>query len=337
MHVEGVGGRELGDSDADGFAPIVVQVGTVVLGAEFGATDVPQTDESAIGITLQDDVIELSGFRKTADGADADLELLAGESGLGTDLSGGYFDVLFLESADHIVGGESATGHAHGIEPQAHGVFAFAEDEDVGHTGNTLQAVADVDIEVVAHEERRVASVRREHAGAEDEVLRGLGDGDSDLFDRIRETSLSGVDAVLNVDRGEVGIAAEVEGGDDLAGAIIAAGGGNVLHALGAVDLLLQRRSDGGLDGLGAGSGIESGDTDLGGREVRELRDGQRGNADVAGENNEQGADGGEYRTMNKKVDHKKQLPVLSSQFLVFGACCSPFVRAVSKVFLDFC
>jgi hypothetical protein len=37
------------------------------------------------------------------------------------------------------------------------------------------------------------------------------------------------------------------------------------------------------------------------------LRDGQRWDTDGAGENNEQGADGGEYGAMNKKVDHKKK------------------------------
>src|SRR5208282_2639968 len=141
----------------------------------------------------------------TADGADADLELLAGDRGLGTDLPGGDFDILFLKSADHIVGGESTAGHANGIEPQAHGKLAFAEDDDVGHAGNTLQAVADVDIEVIAHEECRQATVGREDARAEDEILRGLGDDNSDLLDRVGKTSLCGVDAVLDVDGSEVG------------------------------------------------------------------------------------------------------------------------------------
>src|SRR5208337_3960626 len=41
VHVEGVGGGELGDTDADGFVAVVVEVGAVVFGAEFGVTDVP--------------------------------------------------------------------------------------------------------------------------------------------------------------------------------------------------------------------------------------------------------------------------------------------------------
>src|SRR5208337_3317768 len=113
VHVEGVGGGELSDADANRFVSAVVQVGAVVFGPKLGVADIAQTDESAIGIALEDDVIELTGFRKTADGADADLELLAGKSRLRTDLSGGDFNVLLLQSAHHIVGGKGTAGHAH--------------------------------------------------------------------------------------------------------------------------------------------------------------------------------------------------------------------------------
>src|SRR5450755_573138 len=59
VHIEGVGGGELGDANADGFAPVVVEIGTVVFGAKFRATYVFQADQSAIGVALDDDVIEL--------------------------------------------------------------------------------------------------------------------------------------------------------------------------------------------------------------------------------------------------------------------------------------
>src|SRR5208282_3595615 len=178
---------------------VVIQGRAVVFGSQLGATDVAQVNERPIGIALQDDVIELRGFGETADGADADLELLAGDRRLGADLSGGDFDVLLLESADHIVGGKGTAGHAYGIEPQAHGVLAFAEDFDVGHAGYTLKVVADIDVQVIAHEERGVACVRGEDARAENEILRSLGDRNSDLLHRVGETSLRGVDTVLDV------------------------------------------------------------------------------------------------------------------------------------------
>src|SRR6202163_4924377 len=289
--------------------------------------NVLQTNKRAIGIALQDDVIELSGFGKAADSAHADLEILAGHRRLGTNLPGGDFNVLFRERANHIVGGKKTASHANGVEPQAHGIFTFAEDQDIGDAGNTLQGVADIYIEVIAHEERGEAAVRRKDTGAEAKVLRGLGDCDSNLLDRVGETSLSSVDAVLDVNGGEVGIAADVEGRRNRTDAVVGAGGGYVFHALSTVDLLLEGRGYGGFDGLGTGSGIDGSNADLRGRKVRKLCYGQRRDANRARENNEQGADGGEYGAMNKKVDHKKQFSVLGSQFSDLAGC-SPLVRA---------
>ncbi len=73
---------------------------------------ISEADQSAVGIALENDVIELSGFGETADGADADLEILAGQGGLGADLAGSDFDVLFLEGVDDVVGGQGAAGQA---------------------------------------------------------------------------------------------------------------------------------------------------------------------------------------------------------------------------------
>ena len=64
MNVESVGGGELSDGDADRFASVVVEVGAVVFGAEFGVADVFEADQGAIGIALEDDVIELGGLRR---------------------------------------------------------------------------------------------------------------------------------------------------------------------------------------------------------------------------------------------------------------------------------
>ena len=215
------------------------------------------------------------------------MKLLAGDGGLGTDLAGGDFDVLLLKGVDDVVGGEAAARHAPGVEPEAHGIFALAEDDDVGDAGDALEAVAHVDVEVIAHEERGVALIGRKYGGAEDEVLRSFGDRDSDLLDRVGEAALGSVDAVLYVDGGEVGVASDIEGGGDAADAVVGAGRGDVLHALGAVDLLLEGSGDSGFNGLGAGSGVGGGDGDLGRSEIGKLRDGERRNTDRAGKNDD--------------------------------------------------
>ncbi len=147
------------------------------------------------------------GFGEPPDGAHADLKFLSGFDRRLPDLAGGDVHVLLLQGADRVRGGQPAAGHAHRIEPQAHGILAFAEDDDVGHSGHALQRVFYIDVEVVAHEERRVAALGREHGRAQHEIVGGLGDGDAGGLDRVRQPSLGGVDAVLNVDRGQIGIA----------------------------------------------------------------------------------------------------------------------------------
>jgi len=63
---------------------------------------------------------------------------------------------------------------------------------------------------------------------------------------------------------------------------------------------------------------IDGRDADLRRREIGKLRDGKRGDADGACENDQQGADGREYGAMNKKVDHSKT--VLSSRLSVLSS-----------------
>ncbi len=79
MNIESVGSRELRDGEANRIVSVVVEVRAVVFGAELGVTDIPEANERAVGIALEDDVVKLRRFRQAADGADADLKLLAGQ------------------------------------------------------------------------------------------------------------------------------------------------------------------------------------------------------------------------------------------------------------------
>ena len=131
------------------------------------------------------------------------------------ELAGGNLDVLLGERVDHVGGGEAASGQAHRIEPDAHGVFALAEDHHVAHAGHALDGVLDVDVEVVGDELVRVAAVAGIEAGAEDEVAVGLGDGDAGGVDRSGQAALHAGHAILHVDGGDVEVVAGVEGGGD--------------------------------------------------------------------------------------------------------------------------
>src|SRR5947209_3340285 len=122
-------------------------------------TNIAQADQSAITVALEDDVVKLRGFGQTPDCANTDLKLLAGNRGLGADLSGGHFDVLLSQCTDDVGSGQRAARQSYRIKPEAHGILALSEEENFSHARNTLQAVANINIQIVAHEERGISSV----------------------------------------------------------------------------------------------------------------------------------------------------------------------------------
>ena len=150
------------------------------------------------------------GVGQAANDADGHLEVLLGIGGLLAELTGGDLDVLLGESVGDVERGEAAGGEAVGVEPDAHGVLALAEDDDIADAGDALQSVLDVDVEIVGDERLRERLVGREEAGGEDEVGVRLGDGDAGVVDGCGQTALSGGDAVLHVDGGDVEVVAGV-------------------------------------------------------------------------------------------------------------------------------
>ena len=75
------------------------------------------------------------------------------------------------------------------------------------------------------------------------------------------------------------------------------------MHALDAVDLLLQRNRDRRLHHLRIRAHIVAGNCDLRRSQIRIQRDGQRRNADRARQNDQQGADRRKNRALNEKID----------------------------------
>ena len=78
--------------------------------------------------------LELARLDEPARGAHADL-VASGRRGAGgwPDLPGGDLEVLLLERAHHVAGGELARGQPRRVEPQAHRELALAEDAHVAH------------------------------------------------------------------------------------------------------------------------------------------------------------------------------------------------------------
>jgi len=85
---------------------------------------------------------------------------------------------------------QAAGGEAARIKPQAHRVLTFAEDNGIADTGNTLDGVLDVNVNVVGDERLRKRLVRRDEAYGKDEVRIGFGDRDAGVVDDGRKTAL---------------------------------------------------------------------------------------------------------------------------------------------------
>src|SRR2546430_113243 len=106
-----------------------------------------------------------------------------GSAGGAAQLSSGYFDVLLLQSSDYVGGGKLSCSQFCRIEPNAHGVLAFAKDDDVADPRNPLQGILDVDVQVVGDVLVRKAVIGRVESGGKNEVGICLGDGHACVLD----------------------------------------------------------------------------------------------------------------------------------------------------------
>ena len=73
----------------------------------------------------------------------------------------------------------SARRHTNRIKPDAHRIFALAEDHHVAHARHALDGIFDVHVEIIGDEFVGVAAVAREESSGENEVGADLGDGDA--------------------------------------------------------------------------------------------------------------------------------------------------------------
>ena len=246
---------------------------------------------------------------EAADDADGHLIGLFGVVWGLAELAGGDFDVLLGEGVGNVKGREFPGGEFFGVEPDAHGVLALAEDDDRADAGDALEGVGDVDVEVVGDEGLREGVIGGDEAGGEDEVRVGLSDGDAGVVDGGWEAALGGGDAVLDVYGGDVEVVTGLEGDGDCACAVVGAGGGDVAHSLDTVDGLFEGDGDCGFNDGGVGTDVVAGHDDLRGSQLGVERDRDRGDGDCAGEDDEQGADGGEDGTADEEIDQGTAFP----------------------------
>ena len=240
---------------SDRILPVKLQIRRIVFRAQLRTPYIPQPNQRSIGIRFQNDVVELRRLAESPDRSHAHLVLLAVDRRLLAYLPGRDFHVLLRERTHHIGRGQPASRHAHRIQPQPHRVLALAENNYVRHARNALQRVAHVNVEIVAHEQRRIFVVGND-GRAEDEVLRRFLSRDAHGLHRARQPSLRGVHPVLNIDGRQIRIARQIKCHRDAAGPVVAARRSDILHPLGPVDLLLEGNGDGALHRLRASADI---------------------------------------------------------------------------------
>ena len=195
----------------------------VIFGSQLRAPHVFHANERPVAPRLQNDVVEFRRLAEPSYGPHADLKRVLLQCRRLADLSGGYLHVLFLQRAQDVRGRQAVLGHFRGIQPQAHSVLAFPEDNRVAHPFHALQRVLHVNIEIVAEEQAAVLALVGIHAGAEHESANLLRDDDARIFHFVRKPAERLIYAILYVHRGQVHTARYVKDHCDLARAVVAA------------------------------------------------------------------------------------------------------------------
>ena len=317
VDLEGVGRGQQRNAHPRSLEAQKAQRRRILLGPEFDAAHIAHAYERPVSAGLYHHVLELADLGEAADGTNAHGVKLSLIGGLVAEGAGRNLHVLLAQRAEHITGRQPTRGKPGGVEPQAHGIASLAEDDDVPHPRHALDRITHVEVEIVADELVRVPVVAAEHADSAHEPGRQLADADAVGAHVGRHTAQHRVHAVLHVDCREVGIARHVECHRNRRHTGVGRRGGDVGHALDAVDGLLKRRRHRALDRLRIGAGVERRHRHRGRREFRIACDRQRGNRHGTGQNDEQRTDRRQNRSTNKAIGHHRQAPCFP---LVAGA-----------------
>ncbi len=209
-----------------------------------------------------------------------------------------------------------------GVEPDAHGVTAGAEDGDVADARQAGEIVDEIDRRVIAHEQAVILPVRRiERHDLQDRGVLFL-DGDALRLHRFRQRGQRAVDAVLHQHLIDVGICADIEGHRQRIGAVGGAGRLHVEHLIDAIDLQFDRQGDGVDHRLRARARIAR--RHLHGRrhDVRIFGDGERIDRDGADQHDHDGQHIGEDRMLDEEFRYHGPAP-----FAIARRCWSAWER----------
>ncbi len=298
--VDRVGAGRLIDRDGRRRAAVEPRIAIEIGGAKLDARDVAQTQDRAIRIGADDDVLEFRDRAEAALGLDIELQLLIVGDRPGADAADRGLDVLRLNRADDVGGSEVESGQPIGAHPGAHGVILRAPDRGIADAGRALDLIEQIDGDVIGEEQRIVGVLGRIDRDDAEQRRGFLFYRDALALHVRRQLRQRHLDAVVDVDGVDVGIGAELEGRRERVAAVVAARALHVDHLVDADDLRLDDLGDGRFHHRRIGAGIKRGDRDLRRHDIRILRQRDGIEREQAGDRRDDGDDDGKPRTVDE-------------------------------------
>ena len=147
--------------------------------------------------------------------------------------------VLLLDRRRHIRHGKSQLRQTIRVQPDAHGVIRSV-DIDVTHPGNALNLIDKIDTGVIFEKFTAVYAVRRIERADKRHIIRCLLRRNAIGLHLVRQTGLGDRHVILHLNRVHVAVRPQLElNGQRIAPAVVRIRR-HVIHALRAVDLLLD-------------------------------------------------------------------------------------------------
>ena len=265
--------------------------------SELEAGDVREARDLSLLRRADDDVAELLFRRQPALRVDRELERRVRRRRRRAEHAGRHLDVLFADRAHDVGRRQLARGQPIRIEPDAHAVFAGAEDLHGADARQARQLVLHLQERVVRQVEHVVAVVRRDQVHDHQEVGRRLFGRHADALHVLRQARQRLRHAVLHLHLRVVEVGAERERDGQRQRAVRGRLREHVEHVLDAVHLLLERRGHGFGDHLRVGARERRAHDDRRRHDGGIFADRQLQERQGAGDDDPDGEDDGEDRS----------------------------------------
>ena len=293
----------------------------VRLRARLHARDILEAHEAAVARSAHDDITKLLGRHETAVDLARRLLFLHLGHGHRADCTRRRLYILLLDRSCNVGDRQAEFCELVGIEPDAHRIVR-AEDLDVADAMHTLDLIEEIDRRVILEERTVVEVAIRIHGDHHRHVVRGLLRRDANRLDVVGQARRRHGNIVLHLDRIHVAVRSGLERDRKTIAPRVVRVGAHVVHALRAVDLILNDLRDRLIDDARARARIHRADGDRRRRDLRVLRDRQLKPRDNAADNDQKRDDDGKNRPMDKKLCQAYALLCLFAQRAHTGIKC---------------